>query len=136
AGESHAAHPGIDLEERGRMIVGVGPARIKKRHLINMAGHFGKEFGNPRATLAVLLELERRTHERADLVGKEAGCLVKACQFFSVALGKLRLVIPGVDVTRAAVHEQPDDRLRLDRKMRLLRCEWIAVDFSGERAAS
>jgi hypothetical protein len=65
----------------------------------------------------MLLELERRLHQRPDLIGKEAGVLVEALEFLPVAFGERGLVIPCVHVARAAVDEQPDHGLRLGRKM-------------------
>ena len=81
----------------------------------------GKDLADPGAALAVLGELERRLHHRADLLREEAGVLVEALQLLAVALLQLRLVVPGIDLARPAVHEQPDDALRLGGKMALLR---------------
>ena len=41
---------------------------------------FGKDFRDPRPALAVLRQLERRLHQRADLIDEEAGVLVEALQ--------------------------------------------------------
>ena len=60
-----------------------------------------KELRDPRPALAVLGELERRLHQRPDLVGEEAGVLVEALEFLAVALGEFRLVVPGIDLAAA-----------------------------------
>ena len=59
--------------------------------------------------------------EGADLIDEEAGGLVEALEFLAVLLFEFGLVVPRIDVTRSAVHEQPDDGLRLAREVRLLR---------------
>ena len=50
--------------------------------------------------------------------GKKAGLGIEAFQRLAVAFFQLGLVVPGVDLALAAVHEQPDDALGLGRKMR------------------
>src|SRR5262249_53303327 len=65
---------------------------------------------HPGSRLAILLPPERRLHERADLVGEEAGVLVEAGQLLAIALGQLGLVVPGIDLAGTAIDEQPDGR--------------------------
>ena len=38
AGETHARHAGVDLQQRRRVVVGVGPAAMHKRHLVDVFG--------------------------------------------------------------------------------------------------
>ena len=45
-------------------------------------------------------------------LGEKAGFLVEAFELLAVALGELGLIIPGIDLARPAIHEEPDDRLR------------------------
>ena len=56
---------------------------------------------------------------------EEAGVLVEAGQILAVVFLERGLVIPGVHLALAAVHEQPDHRFRLRRKMRRFRRERI-----------
>ena len=76
-------------------------------------------------------QAKRRLHERADLVGEEAGVLVEALQLLAVVFRQFRLVVPGVDLAGPAVHEQPDDRFRLRGEMRRPGGERIEAALRG-----
>src|SRR5205823_3768778 len=65
---AHPTEPGIDLEESGGVVVGLGEARVQKRHVIHVLRHFREYFRCPCAALPMPLELEGRTHDRPDLV--------------------------------------------------------------------
>src|SRR5437016_1746654 len=77
-----------------------------------------EDFRHPRPRLAVLPPLERRLHQRPDLVDEEARLVVEALQLLAVGPEEPGLVVPGVDVAWPAVDEQPDDRLRLALEVR------------------
>ena len=117
AGESHPGEPGVDLEQGRRVVVRVGVTRMQKRHLVDMAGQVRKDLRDPRPRLPVLLKLKRRPHDRSDVLGEKAGVLVEPLQLLPIALGQAGLVVPGVDLAGATIHEQPDDRLRRGGKM-------------------
>ncbi len=108
--------PVFILNSAGEWLFESVQQRVDERHLVDVLGHVREDLGDPRPALAVLGQLERRLHQRADLVGEEAGVLVEALEFLPVALVEFGLVVPGIDVGRPAVHEQPDDRLGLGRR--------------------
>ena len=82
-----------------------------ERHLVDVLRKVREKVRDPFAALAVLLELERRLHQRTDGVGKEAGETVEACEFLAVTLFQFGLVVPRVNVAGAAVDEQPYNSL-------------------------
>ena len=65
----------------------------------------------------MLGEGEGRLHQRPDLIGEETGVLVESGELLPIAFDQFRFVVPGVDVARAAIHEQPDHGFRLGREM-------------------
>ena len=121
----HARRAGVHHEERGRVIVRLGEARVDEGHFVHLRAQFGEEAAAPRACLSVLIKRERGLHEPADSVGEKARLRVKARHGLAVALFELGLVIPRVHMARAAVHKQPDDRFRLRGKMARLCGEGI-----------
>src|ERR1700722_2358242 len=104
-------------------------------HVIDVLRHAGEDRRNPRSRLPTLLPGEGRLHQRPDLIDEEAGLVVEALEFLPVALRQLRLVVPGIDLAGTAVHEQPDDRLRLGGEVRLLRRQRMEdMILGGEQA--
>src|SRR5438094_986155 len=99
------------------MVIRLGVARVDEGEVIDVLRDMGEDLRDPGARLAVLLPLERRLHERTDLVGEEAGVFVEALEFLAIAFGQLRLVVPGIDVTGPAINEQPDDGAGLAGEM-------------------
>ena len=132
--EAHPRHAGVDLEQRRRMVVGVGPARMDERHLVDVLRHPREDVRAPRSALAVLRETERRLHQPADGVLKETGCVVEVLQRQPVPFLQLGFVVPGIDVGRPAVHEQVDDRLRPSRKVPVPRSQRIRCRRRRRRA--
>ena len=65
------------------------------------------------------------------LIGEEARLLVETFQFLAVAFGQSRFVVPGIDLARASIDEQPDDRLGFAIEMSHLGSEGI---IGGEQA--
>ena len=121
AGPIRAAH---QLDRRRGVVVLPQVHRVQERHLVDVLRQVREHLGDPRAGLAVLLPLERRLEALA-AGGEEAGLGIGPGEFLAVALLQFRLVVPGIDLRRPAGHEQPDDRLRLRREMRLLRRQRI-----------
>ena len=68
-----------------------------KRHVIDVLSHVGKDLRNPRAGLAVLLELKRRLQHFA-AGGEEPGLGIGAFELHAVALLQFRLVVERVDL--------------------------------------
>lgn len=92
---------------------------MNERHVIHMIHHVGEDLGNPATGLAFLLKLERRLHQGADFPRKETCELIETLEFLPIVLFKGGLVIPGVNLALAAIHEQPDHRLGLGREVSL-----------------
>ena len=82
----------------------------------------------------MLRELERRGEGRA---GPALGAEVAGGQRLARVLGERGLGVEGIDVGRAAVHEEVDDALGLGREVRLLGREWVGrgIGVRGEEAA-
>ena len=59
------------------MVIGLGVAGVEERHLVDVLRQLREYLRDPRSRLAMLLERERRLHQRPDLVGEEAGVLVE-----------------------------------------------------------
>ena len=108
---------------------------MDERHFIDMLGHAGENLADPSARFAVASKFERRLHDRADLLLEKAGVFVETGQLLSVTFFQLRLVLPRIDVARAAVHEQPNHAFDFGRKMASLWRERIERFISGRRAA-
>jgi len=125
AGEAHAIHAGVDLEKGRRVIVGFGEAGVDEGHVVHVTRDVREDFRNPSAGFAVALELEGGLHDGADLIGKESGLAVEAFELLAIVLFEHGLVIEGVHLALAAVHEEPDDGFCLGRKMAWAR---ITVD--------
>ena len=117
AGKAHAREAGVDLHQGRRVIVRIGPARMDERHFIDMASEIREDFGDVFAALSVRPKAKRRAHDRPDLIAEKPGVAVEAGQLLAVAPFQLGLVIPGIDLARPAVDEQPDDVLGLGRMM-------------------
>jgi hypothetical protein len=88
-----------------------------------------KNGGDPGSTLAVLLEFEGRLHERSHRILKKARGGIETLKLLPIALGKFRLVIPGVDVGRATVDEEPDYMLGLAIEVWLAGLQGIIPQF-------
>src|SRR5262249_25920702 len=104
---------GVYLHEGWRVVVGIGPAGMDERHLIDVPGQVRENIGYAFSALPVLPKAKRRTHDRSDLIAEEAGVLIEADKLLAVAALEFGFVIPGVDVARSAVDEEPDDALGL-----------------------
>ncbi len=125
AGETHSRHARVDHEQGGRMIVGRRPAGVDERHLVDVLGEVRENLRAPFAAFAVLREPEGGLHHRADLIGEKARALIEALEFLTVALGQLRLIVPGIDLARSAVEKQPNDRASRGIHVTGPRCERV-----------
>ena len=92
------------------MIGDVGIHRLQHAHVVDAPAQIREDLAHLRPALAVLLELEWRLHQIAGLalvIGDGAR------QRLAVVLLQHRLVIEGVHLRRAAVHEQENNVLGL-----------------------
>ena len=109
-------------ERAGRVVIdGVGVDGLDQRDVVDDLGRVRQQLADPLAALAVLLELELRRRDREPRLaaGHRGDALALADAVGQVLVeifGQLRLVIPQVDLRRAAVHVQIDDRLGLRRE--------------------
>ena len=114
------------LEERDRRVVvdGLRIHRLDETQVVRHAGGVRQQFAEPRARLAVLLELEHGPGQRQrGLIARHA-CQTLALthrvrQLFAVFLVQQRLVVEQVDLRRPAAHEQVDHAFGLGRMMEL-----------------
>ena len=124
-GKSHPRHPGVHLKLSRWMIIFVGETRIHKRHIVHMGRQVWKEFWTPSPILTMLIKTKWRLEDRTTRSGKKTGTLVESSQRLTVASGKLRLVVPCINVAGRPVHEQPDHRPRLAGIVRRTNCKWL-----------
>src|SRR5882672_8489996 len=118
------------------MIVRLRETGENERKVINVPRDVRKNLRDPGAGPAMLTELKRRLHERADFRGEKAGLLVKTFELLAVEFFEARLVVPRINLAWAAVHEQPDDGFGPGRKMGWPRRERIAGEWNrGVRAS-
>ena len=111
--------------QHGRAVNGrIGRHRVKKGDVVHAGRQVGEEVADPLAALAVLLELPLRPDDAA-LVLLAAAAEGLDGDGLAVEVVELRLVVEGVDVRRAAVHEEEDDALGLGRQRRRLRRERV-----------
>ena len=85
---------------------------------------WGKSVGDGLAALAVLLEAPLGADD-PPLVLLAAAAEGLDRDRLAVQRVKVGLIVEGIDVARAAVHEQEDDALRLRWKRRKFRSEWV-----------
>jgi hypothetical protein len=101
------------------MIVGVRPEGMDERHLVHMTGQVRKQLRDPFPTLPVLPPAEGGLHEWSHLLIEKSGIRIETGEFLPIAFFEFRLVIPGIDVGRPAVHEEPNDSLSFRGEMGL-----------------
>jgi hypothetical protein len=99
----------VDLQER-RAMGGIGSVEaLHEAEAIDDLGDVGEELADPRPALAMLLEPPRTPEQVAGLGELDAGLL--SGEGLAVVALQARLVVEGVDLRRAAVHEQEDHPL-------------------------
>lgn len=109
-------------EQRWFMVGDIGVHGADDADVIDAPGDIGIEFADFDAALAVFLKLERRLVEAA---GAPFGAEVRLRWFLAVVLLKRRLGIKGIDLRRAAIHEEMDDSLGPCGEMTWARSQWI-----------
>ncbi len=113
---------GMELDGRLRVGGVVGVHAVDHAHFIGVLGNVGEELADPESAGTVLFKLEWRAEEHAALGG------------FAAVLLELRLIVKGIDVRRAALHEEHDHALGLGLEMRRLRRERIEISRFRLRA--
>src|SRR5207247_4545243 len=84
--------------------------------VVDALGDVGKNAADPPPALAELLEFKGAAHHVAGGAGRRFDAhAVAGIELLPVAPDQLRLVIEGVALTYAAVHEELDDALHLRR---------------------
>ena len=97
------------MEEDGGRAVGdaLGVHPVQEAEVVDPPADVREEFGDRHAAVAILFELPRRSH------GGHLGDLARARHFegqlLAVVAVEFRLRVEGVDMARAALHEQEDD---------------------------
>ena len=87
--------------------------RVNEAHVVHALGDVGKEFAHGDTGLPVFRELPRRFEQRARL--GELHPRLRTRVRFAVIAVQQRLGVEGIDLARAALHEQEDDPLGLRR---------------------
>jgi len=103
----------------------VGRHRMEKGDIVNMLREMWKEGRDLLATLPVGGELPLRPHDPS-LALLAAAPLRLHLDRLAVEVVELRLVIEGIDMARAAIHEQEDHALRLGGEVGNLRGQRIS----------
>jgi hypothetical protein len=111
AGHAHAGGSRVDHEQRRAVVVGLGVARVQERHLVHVPGEVREQVGDPGAALRHGGPRRTATSSGARPPGKKPVLVSKPGELGAVAHRQFGLVVPGVDLAGAAVHEQPDDGL-------------------------
>ena len=104
----------------------VGRHRVKEGDVVDVRADVREQVAYPLAALAVLLELPLRPHDTA-LALLAAAALRLYFDRLAVERVERGLVVEGIDVARAAVHEQEDHALRLGGEVGRLGGERIDV---------
>ena len=125
AGHAHAGLAGVHHEEGRAVVVRLGVTGVDEGHFVDVLAEFGEDGGDHFSAFTARGEFEGRLHEGADGVGEEAGVFVESGQFIAVHFFELGFVVPGVDLTGAAIDEEPDDGLGLTIEMTSSGCERI-----------
>ena len=112
------------------MIRHIGIHRADHAQIIGKRGQFGKQLAHFQAALAVLRELERRFEARA---GRALG-FEHIRQRFAVVFVQHRLRVEGIDLRRAAIHEEMHHAFRLRLKMRPSHGQRVQSGRGGLRA--
>ena len=102
---------GVHLQHRGAVDRRVGGHRVDERHVVDALAEVREELADVLARLAVLAEGPLRPDDPA-LAAATAPAERAHGDRLAVELVKFRLILERVDLTRPAVHEQPDDALR------------------------
>ena len=110
----------VHHEHRAAVDGAVRVHALHERDVVHARGQVREQVAHPRAALAVLAEVPLGAHHAA-LVAVAAAALGLHLDGLPVVLVELGLVVEGVHVARAAVHEQEDHALGLARELRRLR---------------
>jgi len=123
-GEAGTPDAGVDLIERGDVIVRFGVKRLDEPEIVDMFGYVWIFLAHPRARLPILLEAEWRLHQRARIAIEDIDV-----DPLAVALREFRLRIEQIHRAGSPFHEQPNDRFGFWRIMRRPRRH--RIDGSG-----
>src|SRR5690349_21680757 len=97
---------------------------MEEGHVIDAGGQVREQVADPLAALAVLLELPLRPDDAALVLVPAAAERLDGNRL-AVERVELRLVVEGIDVTRAAVAEDEDHALGLAVEVAPPRSQWV-----------
>src|SRR5678815_6184333 len=92
------------------MDVRLGRHRHEEREVIDTFGNVRENAADPPATLAILLELEGALHDVARRAGRSFNART-GIELLAMQFDQLRLVIEGIHLADAAIHEKLHDAL-------------------------
>ena len=120
-------------QQSGHVLRKVGMHGVDDAEIVDALSHVGKELADPAAGLAMALELEGRLHQA---LGLALGLDVHGRGALAVVFLQQRLVVEGVHVGDAAVHQQVDHSLGPGGKVRRLGGQGVAEPrFRGVKRA-
>ena len=133
AGPVGLNRPGGHHQQPGHVLRKVGMHGVDDAEIVDALRHVGKELADPAAGLAMALELEGRFHQA---LGLALGLDVHGRGALAVVLLQQRLVVEGVHVGDAAVHQQMNHAFGPGRKVRRLGDQGVAEPcFRGQQRA-
>ena len=104
----------------------VGRQRVQEGDVVDAATDVREKIAHPFSTLSIALEVPLGAHH-APLVALAAAAEGLHRDGLAVQGVELRLVVEGVDMARAAIHEEEDDALGLGRIMRAPGLQGIGI---------
>ena len=130
AGAAGLHFAGVHLEHRGAVDGRIGDHGVDERDVIDAGAEVGEEIADELAALAVGLEGPLGSDDAAFVLFAAAAEGFHG-NSFAVEFVEFGLVLEGIDLAGAAVHEEKDDALGFGFEMRLLGREGIAEGRSG-----
>jgi hypothetical protein len=97
---------------------------MNKRHLIDVLAQLREQRRHHLSAFTAWAKLKRRLHQIANGILEKSGCIRKVWRELpnrlSMPLLKIRLIVPGIDLARTTIDEDPNDSFGCRRKMRWL----------------
>ena len=125
----------VHLRNGANVIQSVGPAGADDSQIVHVLRNIRIPIGNPKPALPMLFERSLRCHQRIVRRAHRRNHFAEGRGHrLPVQFLQLRLRIEQIDVAWSALHEEPNDGLRLRRMVRLLRRHRVHRGGSGKRA--
>ncbi len=127
---------GIHLADAAGVVDAIGPAGLDDREVVRVFRHVREPIRHPQPALAVLFPLPRRAEQRrVVLAHRHDRRLVTRRQRLAVEFVEQRLALEGIEMTRAAFHEEENHALGPAEAVRDFRRHRIRRTGGEERAS-